>query len=260
MKEFELFGKNKNIKLFLAPAGDHKGTGMIEMLIQTIKRRLAVFDVDPNWSPVTLANRVESIIKSIRLIPNSTTKMTPFEAFEAHFGRKPNTETSNITTKPSIHNVTYKNLSNKCLDKKITLTVEEIWRKDGNSEDELDIRYKNSGDEMENNESPQVPQASGMVATNQTVLLNSDSDNSENIPLAKNQKNVTPTRKNSKKNSKWTPDKVKKVAIKNQKRQQPIRKATVTPKKGTNWLKKKTSRKRSRTPKKNARRRISTRS
>ena len=73
--------------------------------------------------------------------------------------------------------------------------MEEIWRRDGNSEDELDIRFKNSGDEMENNESRQVPQASGMVATNQTVLLNSDSDNSENIPLAKNQKNVTPTRK-----------------------------------------------------------------
>ena len=143
---------------------------MVERLIQTIKRRLAVFDVDPNWSSVTLANRVANIIESIRLIPNSTTKIT---RFEAHFGRKPNTEISNITTKPSIH----KNLTNKCLEKRIlsqnTLTMEEIWRRDGNSEDELDIRYKNSGDEK----------------------LNSDSDNSEDIPLAKNQRNFTSTRK-----------------------------------------------------------------
>ena len=40
------------------------------------------------------------------------------------------------------------------------------------------------------------------------------------------------------------------MAIKNRKQQQPIRKATVTPEKGTNWLKKETSRKRTRTPKK----------
>ena len=36
----------------------------------------------------------------------------------------------------------------------------------------------------------------------------------------------------------------------NQKWQQPIRKATVTPKKGTNWLKKEISRKKTRTQKK----------
>ena len=38
-KEFEIFCKNKNIKLIIAPAGDHRGTGMVERLIQTIKRR-----------------------------------------------------------------------------------------------------------------------------------------------------------------------------------------------------------------------------
>ena len=47
-KEFELFCKNRNIKLILAPAGDHRGTGMVERLIQSLKRRLAVLDVDPN--------------------------------------------------------------------------------------------------------------------------------------------------------------------------------------------------------------------
>ena len=95
-KEFDIFCKNKNIKLILAPAGDHRGTGMVERLIQTIKRRLAVLDIDPNWSNSTLTNRLANIIENIRLIPNTTTKITPFEA---HFGRKPNTAISNITTK-----------------------------------------------------------------------------------------------------------------------------------------------------------------
>ena len=100
---------------------------MVERLIQTIKRRLAVLDIDPNWSNTTLTNRLANIIENIRLIPNTTTKLSPFEA---HFGRKPNTEISNITTKASHKNLSYKNLTNYCLDKKVlkqnALTMEEI--------------------------------------------------------------------------------------------------------------------------------------
>ena len=195
-KEFELFCKNRNIKLILAPAGDHRGTGMVDRLIQTIKRRLAVLDVDPNWSTVTLANRVANIIENIRLIPNSTTKITPFEA---HFGRKPNTEISNITTKPSKHNLTYKNITNTCLDKKIlsqnALTMEEIWRRDGNSEDELDIRYRDNEASPEPIETTQTTQPSTSAHSNQLVDINTDCDNSENVPLARNKPIYTPTRK-----------------------------------------------------------------
>ena len=195
-KEFELFCKNRKIKLILAPAGDHRGTGMVERLIQTIKRRLAVLDVDPNWSTVTLANRVANIIENIKLIPNSTTKITPFEA---HFGRKPNTEISNITTKPPKHNLTYKNITNTCLDKKIlsqnALTMEEIWRRDGNSEDELDIRYRDNEAAPKPIETTQATQPSTSAQSNQLVDINTDSDNSENVPLARNQSISTPTRK-----------------------------------------------------------------
>ena len=77
------------MKLILPPAGDHRGTGMVERLLQTIKRRLAVLDIDPNWSNTTLANRLTNIIENIRLIPNTTTKVSPFEA---HFGRNSNTK------------------------------------------------------------------------------------------------------------------------------------------------------------------------
>ena len=124
-KEFEFFCKNKNLKLNLVPAGDHRGTGLVERLIQTIKRRLALFDIEPNWSTVPLANRVANIIESIRLIPNPTKKITPYEA---HFGRKPNTETSNITTKQSKHNLAYKNLTNKCLDKRYCRRTPSQWK------------------------------------------------------------------------------------------------------------------------------------
>ena len=79
-KKIELVCENKNIKLILAPAGEHRGTGMLESLIQTKTRRLAVFNVDSSWSSETLANRVANIIESIRLIPNSAKTITPFEA------------------------------------------------------------------------------------------------------------------------------------------------------------------------------------
>ena len=103
-KEFEIFCKNKNMKLILDPAGDHRGTGKVERLIQTIKRWLAVLDIDPNWSNETLSTRLASNIENMPLIPNKTTRTTPFEA---HFGRKPNTALSNIVTKPSLNNLSY---------------------------------------------------------------------------------------------------------------------------------------------------------
>ena len=94
-QEFEVYCKDKNIKLILAPAGDHRATGMVERLIQTIKRRIAIMQSDPLWSNADLAQIVTKIIQSIRLIPNSVTKTKPFEA---HFGRPPNTELSNIVS------------------------------------------------------------------------------------------------------------------------------------------------------------------
>ena len=166
-KEFDIFCENKIIKLILAPAGDHRGTGMVERLIRTIKRRLAVLDIDPNWSSETLSSRLANIIENIRLIPNRTTKITPFEA---HFGKKPNTALSNMLTKPTTKNLSYNKLKSRCLDKQIlrhdVLSQEETWRRDGYSEDELDIQYKQ--DES---------------STTHTHPI--DSDDSENVPLSR---------------------------------------------------------------------------
>ena len=54
-REFELYCKDKNIKLILAPAGDHRLTGTVERLIQTIKRRIAIMQSDSLWSYADVA-------------------------------------------------------------------------------------------------------------------------------------------------------------------------------------------------------------
>ena len=81
------------------------------------------------------------------------------------FRQKAKVELSNMLTKPSIKNLSYKNLINKCLDKKLlrhdALSHEEMWRRDGNSENELDIQYN----------------------TQSAPPTQLDSDDSENQPL-----------------------------------------------------------------------------
>ena len=72
--EFNVHCKDNNIKLILAPAGDHRATGMVERLIQTIKRKLGVMSMDPLWSSQDISTIVSNIIQNIRLIPNRRTK------------------------------------------------------------------------------------------------------------------------------------------------------------------------------------------
>ena len=73
--------------------------------------------------------------------------------------------------------------------------MEEIWRRDGNSEDELDIWYRDNEVAPEPIETTQTTQPSTSAQSNQLVDLNTDSDNSENFPLARNKSISTPTRK-----------------------------------------------------------------
>ena len=86
---------------------------MVQRLIQTLKRRIAVMEHDPLWSSGDLATIVAKIMESIRLIPNATTKIKPFIA---HFGRPPNTELSNMITKPSNKNLSYKQINKYASD------------------------------------------------------------------------------------------------------------------------------------------------
>ena len=49
-KDFNVFCKDNNSKLKLAPAGDHRAAGMVERSIQTRKRRMGLMALDPLWS------------------------------------------------------------------------------------------------------------------------------------------------------------------------------------------------------------------
>ena len=116
---------------------------MVERLIQTIKRRIAIIQSDPIWSKADWAQNVTKIIQFIRLIPNSVTKIKPFEA---HFGRPSNTELSNIIIKPHKTRLTYYKkpsfVSDKTKLKHPALPREEMWDLEQDSEPELDIQYK----------------------------------------------------------------------------------------------------------------------
>ena len=172
-RDFNVHCKDNNIKLILAPAGDHRATGMVERLIQTIKRKLGVMAIDPLWSSEDITKIVSNIIQNISFIPNIITKITPLEA---HFGRKPNTALSNIVTKPTKHNLSFKNMKEFASDRKLlkqpVLLPATIWDMKQDSEPELNIQYR---------EEAQKEARSGNNLT-------SESDYSENAPL------LSPTR------------------------------------------------------------------
>ena len=142
-KKFMIYCKSKNIKLIFAPVDDHRSMGMVERLMRTLKTRLSIMKIDKNNTPYKLASDVAELIKTLRITPHATTKITPFEA---HYGRKPNTPLTNICTTPKISNLSWENTKLSCLDEKIltksALTPEAIWNRDNNSEDELSVVYK----------------------------------------------------------------------------------------------------------------------
>ena len=148
-RQFEIFCNNHNNKLILAPAGDHRANGMIERLIQTIKRRLSVLNNDPKWSKITLADKITEIIQEIKLIPNTTTQIAPFTA---HFGGKLNTPISNITSRTSPKNLSYNEITKFHLDKRRgqkqpMLKADTIWNLESDSEPQLDIQFQSTIDE-----------------------------------------------------------------------------------------------------------------
>ena len=87
-KLVQQFCLDKNIAQFFCPVGDHRGCGLVERSIQTIKRRLGASRLSSDFSNV---QALRNIIEDIRITKNSVTGVSPFEL---HFGRPPNTELS----------------------------------------------------------------------------------------------------------------------------------------------------------------------
>ena len=48
--------KRYNIKLIYEPANDHRPIGLVERLVQTVKRRLGCIKLDPNQKPFNIEN------------------------------------------------------------------------------------------------------------------------------------------------------------------------------------------------------------
>ena len=88
-KLVQSFCLEKNIVQYFCPVGDHRGCGLVERSIQTIKRRLGASRLSSDFSNVQ--DTLRNIIEDIRVTKNSVTGVSPFEL---HFGRPPNTELS----------------------------------------------------------------------------------------------------------------------------------------------------------------------
>ena len=142
-KNFQLFCHTNNIRLLFAPMDDHRAIGVVESMIQTLKRRLAVMRIDKTNTPYKLASDVAEIIETLRITPHSVTKYSPFEA---HMGLKPNTALSNLATNSSPNNLNWENAKHACLDlKNLTkphLPAEVMHDLQRWSEDEVSINKR----------------------------------------------------------------------------------------------------------------------
>ena len=86
-KAMKKFCIENNIEQKFCPVGDHRGCGLVERTIQTIKRRLGVMLLEENVKSIKLC--LSRIIRDMRWIKQKTIQKSPFEA---HFGRLPKTD------------------------------------------------------------------------------------------------------------------------------------------------------------------------
>ena len=113
-KKFQLFCSTNNLKLLFAPVDDHRAIGVVERMLQTLKRRLVVMKIDQANTPYKLVSDVAEIIKTLKVIPHSITKISPLEV---HMGRKPNTPLSNVAISSSPNNLYWESAKHACSDR-----------------------------------------------------------------------------------------------------------------------------------------------
>ena len=75
----------------------------------------------------TIKEAIKSIVYQLRICKQKTTNVTPFQA---HFGRKPNTPLSNISTVPKSSNLSYEDILHHYLDAD-TVPVEDYLDENG---------------------------------------------------------------------------------------------------------------------------------
>ena len=75
----------------------------------------------------TIKEAIKSIVYQLRICKQKTTIVTPFQA---HFGRKPNTPLSKISTVPKSSNLSYEDIFHHYLDAD-TVPVEDYFDENG---------------------------------------------------------------------------------------------------------------------------------
>ena len=142
-EKFQLFCNTNHYKLIFAPVDNHRTIGVVERLIQTLKRRLGGMRIDPATIPYKLASEVAGKIKTLRITPHGVTKFSPFES---RIGRKPNTPLSHLATTSSPTDLNWENAKHACLDRKNLskppLPAENMHDLQHWSEDEVSINQR----------------------------------------------------------------------------------------------------------------------
>ena len=101
----------------------NRAFGFVERLIQTNENRLACIKAEKlSTNAFHVENALKVIIHQLRICKQKTTKISPFES---HFGRKPSTPLSVISTKLKLSNLTYESIVNYYLDED-TVMPDEI--------------------------------------------------------------------------------------------------------------------------------------
>ena len=132
-KAMKKFCLENNIEQKFCPVGDHRGCGLVERTIQTIKRRLGVMLLEENVKSIKLC--LSTISRDMRWIRQKTIQKSPFEA---DFGRLPKTEFKIIRDKFvefSVH-------SDKQHLERSALTANQLKKRIDQSRDSLKIVKK----------------------------------------------------------------------------------------------------------------------
>ena len=107
---------------------DHRSIGLVERLIQTVKRRLGCIKLDTTQRPFNIEQSLRQIPQELRICRKKATNISPFEA---HFGRPVNTPITNITSQADSRNLKWPNIKSDFSDDNIMgndeLISDERW-------------------------------------------------------------------------------------------------------------------------------------
>ena len=118
--QVKTFCTRNNIQIIEAPFNDNFVIGLVEGLIQTINNRLASIKEEKSIdNEFHVKHALKIIVHLLRICKQKTTNISPFEA---HFGRKPNTPLSIISTEPKWSNLSYEITVNHYLDEETVTT------------------------------------------------------------------------------------------------------------------------------------------